>query len=154
MMDPDRLAELSKDPANLVYHYADREPLPEEDIVPVDQVRDKIERLFQVLQEFRRQFSEKGVAMQEKHWKRIKAKIMSNPEWKSFSFTHPLIYDRIVNPETTEKEIEALMFMIFLHSRKDKVPNGKEVLAEYLLTNFSMTPDEWKEQKLKDGIVN
>lgn len=148
------LDELSKDPRNLVYKYVDREPLPDSEIVPVDDVKDKITRLYSELTSFRQRFIDRGVPIQQRHWKRIVARINKNEEWARFSFTHPLIFDRIVHPETTEKEITALMFMMFLYARRDTVPNGKEVLAEYLMTNFSMTPAEWEQQKIKDGITN
>lgn len=63
-------------------------------------------------------------------WNYIKTKILQVPEWKRFDHTphhtHPLIFHRVLNPETTDKEIEALQFMIFLKTKQ----NPNEITAQ------------------------
>jgi len=150
----EKLKVLAKDPKNLVYHWKDREKLSENEIVPLAEVKDKVARLYALFTELRQAFVKKNISIRRKQWDYIKSKIKSDPEWKRFSFTHPLIYDRIVNPETTEKEVQAIMFMINLREKQNtgSISDGKERLAKHVMDQFSMTPEEWERVKERDGI--
>jgi hypothetical protein len=153
-MNNEKLTELARDPANLVYRWGDREALPENEILSLDVVRDKVNRLFVIYTELRMRFINKRICIKQKQWNYIKKVIEKDPEWQSFSYTHSLIFDRVIHPETTEKEIKALMYMIFLKAQEKTgdVINGQEVLKQYLWDQFSMTPGEWEKVIERDGI--
>lgn len=153
-LSEDHLKELAKDPKNLVYHFKDREKLPAEEVVPLNRMKGKIERLYALYCAERKKFIDKNRPVTKKRWNCIKTKILQVEEWKQLDHTHPLIVDRILNPETTEKEIEALQFMVFLKGKQEEneITDGLETFHDYLIKEFSLTKEQYADQKKRDGI--
>lgn len=151
MLSQDQLKDLSKDPKNIVVHFKEREKLKDSEIVPVDQVTEKIKNLYAFLTELRNGYISKNQQITKKRWNIIKKKILAQEEWKNFDYTHPLIFDRIVNPETTRKEIDALLKMTEMKQKND-TEDGMKNFHDYILKTFSITKEQYQEQKIRDGI--
>ena len=154
MLNTDQLTELAKDPQNIVYHFKDRAPLPQSEVVPIHEVRDKITRLYTRYKMERRLFIERKKIIKRKQWNYIKAKILKDPEWARFNVTHPIILDRVLHPETTDREIKTLMFMIFLREKQDagEITDGLESLKEYVFSEFAVSKEEHEAQQKKKGF--
>jgi hypothetical protein len=148
------LDELAKNPNNIVYKWVDSQPLPETEIVPLEEVKSKITRLYEQYTVERQSFITKRIPIDKKRWEYIKSKILKNIEWKRFEFTHPLIFNRILHPETTEEDIKALHFMLFLKEQEKngniQQGKGKTMLAQYIMDTFSVTQDKWDEIVKRD----
>lgn len=131
-LNEEKLAALASDPQNIVYHWGSRERLHDDDIVPLDEVRDKILRFHSLCQKLKSDHKIKTVG-------KLKKLANLNAEWVQFERTHPVTYDRIVNLETTDKEIQALMYMIDLKSRESlgDITNGRDMLQQYLVKQFA-----------------
>ena len=145
----EHLEELAKDPKNVVYHWKDQHArLSPDDVVSIDVVRDRVKRLFELYSELRKTMLSRRDHIGEREWKNIHHRILQDAEWKRFSETHPLIFDRVVHPETTEKEVKAVLFMIFLkeQERLGKCDNPQEVLSEYIVGKFAISQEEWDRQ--------
>ena len=147
-----QLEKLSKDPKNVVYKWGERDRLPNEEVVCLDEVASKITRLYDAYCDFRQQFVQRRVPIRNHHYRRIQARLLQDEEWARFNHTHPLIFDRIVHPETTQKEIDALLFMVRLKQQND-TPEGYQQLGKHIMQQFAMTPEEWEQKKQQDGIV-
>jgi len=147
-----KLEELAKDPQNLVYRFKEREQLPEAEVVPLDNVDDKIDRLYALYCAYRKRVIDKKVPMTKKRWNAIKTRILQTPEWKQFDHTHPLIFDRVMHPETTSKEIQVLKFMIFLKKKQKagEITDGLEVLHDHVLETFGQAPEAYAEARKKE----
>lgn len=146
-----KLDDLAKDPKNLVYKYKDRDPLPPDQIPALEDVKDRIHQLWGEVMVVRGEklHCEEGPmsSLQErklKWW--LFTKSPNKAQWTRFSETHPLIFDRCVGRETTEKEILALMYMIFLKKKQQDgaLTDGPEQLQEYLWKTFSMEESEYR----------
>lgn len=132
-----KLEQLAKDPRNIVYKYGDRDPLPKEEIIPCSEVRSKVERLYQRYKDERQAFLDKRLVLNEKRYKYIKRKILQDPEWKRFDYTHPLIFDRVIDPKTTDQEIQSIYFMIDL---KENGGNA-ETLRKHIMDTYAKPVD-------------
>jgi hypothetical protein len=139
----DKLEELAEDPNNIIYKYADREPLAPADVVPIETVRECIKKLWEEIQLVRLKINRnESTTLQQKKlvwW--LKTKSPNAKQWGSFYTTHPLIFDRCVALDTTEKEIEALYYMIELKCKNNTV-QGRNKFQEYILNTFSMSKKE------------
>lgn len=127
------LRRLADDKSNVVYHFKDRERLPQSEIVPLDEVKSKVLRLYAEYQAERKRFIDAKQAILRPDWERIVQTLKNKPEWQRFDYTHPLIVDRILHPETTRKEIKALLFMIWWKERDGDM----ETFKEYIFKEFS-----------------
>ena len=139
----DKLDDLAEDPNNIVYKYAEREPLAPEHVVPIETVRGSIKTLWDEVQLVRLKLNSsesKTLQLKKLVWW-LKKKSPNAKRWESFYMTHPLIFDRCVALDTTEKEIEALYYMIELKS-KENTAQGRNKLQEYILKTFSMSKEE------------
>jgi hypothetical protein len=109
--------------------------LPPDQIVPLKEVAALIQELWNLLQK-----KLKGRKMPQSKEKSCRLRILKQDiKWARFAQTHPLIFDRVVSHDTTEKEITALLYMLFLKDQEvAKGLNGaKEKLREYLFQNFA-----------------
>ena len=79
--------------------------------------------------------------MTEKTFVRIR-KTMQH-EFETFSHTHPLIFDRIVNPETTSAHIDTLIYMVHLR-RREPTNEGRAKLAKHVVDKFAVSREEWE----------
>jgi hypothetical protein len=143
-MDPqvltdEKIAALAEDPRNQVYRYVSRERLPQ--AVPLDDVQQLVTNCWQRFNELRTAALAKNPVMSKKAFVRIRDTM--NHEFKSFSYTHPLIFDRIVNPETTPVHIETLLYMINLR-RNDPTEAGRTQLAKRVMDTFAVSREEWE----------
>ena len=155
-LNDEQLNKLSRDKKNVVYHWKDRDPLPRSQVLSLVEIEDKVTRLYALFSKLRVETIQKQGVMGPKRWKYIKDYILKQEEWKSFDYTHPLIFDRIVNLETTDKEIQSIMIMISLKAQQDagEISDGKKLLTQHLLQTYGMTPAEWDAKNLKDGITS
>jgi len=133
------LAKLAEDKRNIVYRFGDRDRLPDDEVVPVEQVRDNILQLYKEYCQERMLYIDSKRAVTRPRWEAIKKKLLAKPKWQRFDHTHPLIVDRVLHLETGPKEIKALMFMIFLKENGGDL----ETLKEYIFREFSMTKEEY-----------
>ena len=147
------LATIAADPNNLVYQYKGKDRLPESDRVALVDVKDKVQRLYGVYSELRQRFIAKKGMVTQPIYMAIKRRLLQDPEWKALDTTHPLIFDRIVHPETTQKEIDVLLVMISLKTTRD-TPAGAEQFRQHVLEQFSISPEEYERQKRTDGITS
>jgi len=151
----EHLNTLSQDPQNLVYRYNSRDELPEEEIVPVEEVLSKVKRLYAEYCAKRNVYIQQNKAVKKKDWLRMKEELLCDPEWKRFDYTHPLIFDRVISPDTTEKEIKHIVFLIILKMRTNagnRTPQqAQEEAIKYLTEQFSMSKEEWNEKN--KGLV-
>lgn len=139
-----KLKKIARDKRNIVYKYGEREALPAAEIVPLDNVRDKVKRLYTDYCRERKIYIDQKRAITHEIWVSIKEKLLMETEWKQFDHTHPLIVDRILHPSTTPKDIKAIIFMIWLKAQ----PNADmEILKQYIFNEFSMTLEEYEKQK-------
>lgn len=143
-MDPqiltdERVAALAEDPRNKVYRYVSREPLAQ--AVPLDDVQRLVTSCWQRFSELRTAALAKNQVMSKKAFVRIRDTM--NEEFKDFSFTHPLIFDRIVNPESTQVHVDTLLFMINLR-RNDPTEEGRAKLAKRVIDTFAVSREEWE----------
>uniref|UniRef100_A0A6C0BR74 Uncharacterized protein n=1 Tax=viral metagenome TaxID=1070528 RepID=A0A6C0BR74_9ZZZZ len=139
-LDEAKLKKLAEDKKNIVYRFGERERLPADQIVPLPQVRDKIIRLYQEYCAARKTYIDQKRMITRQRWERIRYELLQKPEWKRFDYTHPLIVDRVLHPETTPKEIKALMFMIWWKSQSGDL----ETFKEYIFREFKMTPEQYE----------
>ena len=147
------LAAIATDPDNLVYQYKGKDRLPESDIVALVDVKDKVQRLYGTYSDLRRRCIAKKRTLTHPIYMAIKRRLLQDPEWKALDATHPLIFDRIVHPKTTQKEIDVLLVMISLKTARD-TPAGAEQFRQHVLDQFSISPEEYERQKQADGITS
>jgi hypothetical protein len=143
-MDPQVLTDekvklLAEDPRNKVYRYVSRDPLPEP--VPLDTVEQLIKNCWKRFSELRAEALYKNPVMTERAFVRIRNTM--NQEFKTFTNTHPLIFDRIVNPESTQAHIDTLIYMVHL-KRKDPSNEGRAQLAKHVVDKFAVSREEWE----------
>jgi hypothetical protein len=140
----DKLDELAKDTNNIVYKYVDREHLAPADVVPLDTVKQCITTLWKETQLVRLKINPKdSLSLQQKKlvwW--LKKKSPHAKQWESFDMTHPLIFDRCVAQDTTEKEIEALYYMIELNCKENNTAESKNKFEQYILKTFSVSKEK------------
>lgn len=127
------LRNLADDQKNVVYHFKERERLPQSEILPLDEVKSKVLRLYAEYEAERKVYIDAKRAIRRSDWERIVRKLKNKPEWQRFDYTHPLIVDRILNPETTRKEIKALLFMIWWKEKDGDL----ETFKEYIFKEFA-----------------
>ena len=70
------LERLAEDKRNIVMRFGEREKLPEHERVPIDQVLDKINRLYNEYHQLRQRHR----PITKQKWYHIKKKILQNPE--------------------------------------------------------------------------
>ncbi len=136
-----KLEELAKNPDNLVLKYKDRKRLPVDQILPLAAVRQCITDLWTAVESFKTeelQLAAHGTMNTEQAC-RLHALLIKSGTWTSFSKTHPLIFDRCVNKDTTNKEITALLYMIFLKQQEESglINDGAHQLQNYVLHTFA-----------------
>ena len=143
-----KLDELAEDPNNIVYKYMD---LPAPDVVmSLPQVKEHILDLWKQFKEMK-----KNKTLTYGQVRKIRIKLCRQfPIWKSFSASHPLIFDRIVDHRTGEEEINALLYMISIKEKQNsgKIQNGLEHIKEYIFHKFAVSEEEFR-AKNKDGDV-
>jgi hypothetical protein len=130
----EKLRELAADPKNIVYRYVDRERLQEQ--VPLEIVEQNIKDLWKVSC----QLTETNAA------KRRQDVCEISERWLKFSETHPTFFDRIVHPDTTHQQIEAMLMMINMHRRTHGSQEGKQEFEKHLWNAFSVPEDVYKKQ--------
>ena len=143
-MDPQVLTDekvklLAEDPRNKVYRYVSRDPLPEP--VPLDTVEQLIKNCWTRFSELRVEALSRNPVMTEQAFVRIRKTMQQ--EFKTFSNTHPLIFDRIVNPESTPDHIDTLIYMVHLR-RQDPTNEGRAKLAKHVVDKFAVSREEWE----------
>jgi len=143
----EKLQELADDPANIVYKYEDGDAPAT--VMPLPEVKTNI---LQLWDDFKKMKGGRKLSYSEVRKVRRKLE-KSNEKWKSFSKTHPLIFDRVVDHRTGEAEIKALLYMIFLKDMQNKgqITNGAEQLQSYIFDTFAMSEEEYRAQG--DGSV-
>lgn len=141
----EKLQKLSEDPDNIVYHYKDTDALPPDKVLPLNEVRDHIIALDKVYQAKVEQEESKEIDHIRTRTLRDEVRA-SDPRWQAFSETHPMIFDRCTTPGTTQKEIKALLYMLFLkkEEQEGRLRNGQAHLQKYIMDTFSMPEAEWK----------
>lgn len=140
-----KLDRLSNDPNNIVYKYEDRKPLPVDEIVPLHKVKELIIELWDETQMVRKSKLKCpiGKDMSLLQCKKLRwwlvTKSPKKVQWQKFSMTHPSMFDCCTGQRTTQKEITAMMYIIYLKERcaKDSSIDGKKYLQEYLWKTFS-----------------
>lgn len=137
-MTEEQAIELAKNPQNIVYHYADREPLPK--AVPLDKVNLSVIKCWEKYKDLRREVIAAHGSVTQASYKKIHKKL--SIEFANFSFTHPLIFDRIVHPETTQKQIDTILWMIEI-KREEPGDSGRVKLAKHVMDKFAVTKEEW-----------
>ena len=132
-MTPDQLKKLAANKSNIVMQYQDT-PAPLT-IMALPDVKDSIEQLWK---EFKEMKSNKTITSIQAR-KMRKELEDRNPRWAAFSKSHPLIFDRVVDHQTGDKEIYALMHMIALRKKQDdgEITNGAETLQEFIFKMFA-----------------
>jgi hypothetical protein len=135
-----KLQSLANDPNNIVYKYEDGE-VPE-NVMPLPDVKDNIMALWKRFKEVKA-----GKTLSYRQCRGIR-RSLEDEGWASFSKTHPLIFDRVVDHRTGEPEIKALLYMIFLKSMHDKgdIENGQEQLQSYIFEKFAMSEEAYRAQ--------
>jgi hypothetical protein len=144
----DKLKQLAEDPDNIVYRYEDL-PVPAT-IMPLSEVKQLIQELWK---EFK--MIKGSTTLTLRAARKIRHQLSTKSKWSSFSKTHPLIFDRIIDHQTGEKEIEALLYMIFLRELQDNgaIQNGADQLQAYIVKQFAMTADEYKAKNTDAKII-
>ena len=138
-MTDEKIAALAEDPRNQVYRYVSRERLPQ--AVPLDEVEQLVTDCWRRFSDLRGAALAKNPVMSKKSFVRIRDTM--NQEFKNFSFTHPLIFDRIVNPESTQVHVDTLLYMINLR-RNDPTEAGRTRLAKKVMDTFAVSREEWE----------
>lgn len=119
-----QLAELSKKPNSVVYQYASPDPLAEP--IPLDIVEKQVLDCWARLQELRET---------DAQFEDIKKKV--DAEFATLEETHPMLYSRIVNRESTQAHFDALMFVIKV-KKEDPSDAGRAKVAQRLKEQFPM----------------
>ena len=127
--------ELADNPDNLVYYYKEREPL--KSVVPLEDVESNV---LQCWADFQWQRKQVQPEMTKKKFDKIK--VLLSQKWSEFAFTHPLIFDRIVHPETRQAEIDAILYMIQL-KKAEPGDTGRVKLAKHVMDTFAVSREEW-----------
>ena len=130
---------LAQDPNNKVYYYKGREPL--EEAVPFEVVEKLVYECWKRYRHMREKVIEEHKEMSDKAYAKIKKTL--DEEFAEFSNTHPMIYDRIVRPETVDAHVDAIFWMINL-KREDPSDNARVLLARRIMAQFAVTPEEWE----------
>lgn len=134
--EEERLKLLAQDPKNKVLYYAPREKLADSEIVPLDQVQDKIQRLFA---EYKQKKGKQGL-IKKKAWYKIRVALLENPEWKEFDRTHPTIVDQVLAPNVSKKEIDTLLIMIEMKKSGKSIAEFEQIVID----KFAMPKKEFK----------
>lgn len=109
-MTDEKIQKLAKDPTNIVYDYKRPDPLPPSDVVPLDEVKGKVQRLYSEYLKLRRQIP--PVAITHHQNETFKLQLLRNQEWALFSETHPNMFDMIVHPNVNQNRINMLYRLI------------------------------------------
>jgi hypothetical protein len=143
-----KINSLAENPDNIVYKYVDREPLKPQDILQLETVQDYIKELWLEVQMVRTDKLKCTTDLNSLQAKKLvwwlKTKSQHAKRWILFSDTHPLIFDRCVARNTTNEEIKALLYMIYLKKQENnhQIQNGQQHLQEYLMNTFAMSEEE------------
>ena len=147
-LSDEKLRSLAEDPTNIVYRYEDGAiPLR---VLSLPEVKDNIQRLWERFKDLKA-----GRTISQKQCRRIRTKLETEG-WASFSATHPLIFDRVVDPKTGEPEIKALLYMIFLKDLQAQgaIANGPERLQQYILDTFAVSEETYRAQGGEVHIID
>lgn len=143
----DKLIHLANNPNNIVYKYNDvSTPLPHHKIMPLSEVKKTIDEIWNIT----KTLIENKSTRQDTNKIRKKLK----KKWPDFYLSHPLIFDRIVDVNTTEKEIQGLYYMIFLKESENKghIADGAQKLQSFIMDKFGMTEDQYRKKYPKKKI--
>jgi hypothetical protein len=138
-MTEDKARALAQNPQNKVYYYKSREPL--EQVVPFKEVERLVYECWKRYRHMREKVLEQNETVSEQDFARMKKTL--DEEFAQFSYTHPLIYDRIVRPETVQAHVDAIFWMINL-KREDPSDKSRVLLARRIMAEFAVSPEEWE----------
>lgn len=146
----ENLEKLAQDPKNIVYKYMERPPLSPEKVLSLDTVKTHITDLWNEVKMVRKDKLHCQNDLSDLQARQLRWWLLTKSPnavcWQNFSETHPLIFDRCVGKDTSEKEITALRYMIFLKEKAQngKLNNGTELLQDYMWNTFSMSEKEYR----------
>jgi hypothetical protein len=106
-LSTEELKRLSKQKNNIVLEYKQAKKLKESEIVPIQQVKHKIQRLRKIFLSSTSTTTTKVEILQLR--KRL---IQKNKEWNNFYQTHPCIFEMVTDQKTTDHTIQKLYDMI------------------------------------------
>jgi hypothetical protein len=142
----DRLGTLADDPRNVVYKYNDLDSLPADKIRPLPEVRRLVLGLWDEVRHLRTErFKVEGPlssfqSQRLRYW--ILKKSAERDQWRAFSATHPMIFDRCLHRDTTQREVDALLHMIDM-----KMGTGTaQQLQTYIMDTFAVSEKEYRKK--------
>lgn len=125
------LQRLSQDPQNIVCRYTQAERIPKEERLTPHQVWIRAKGVYSAFLK---------ALEQGKHPTEARACVCrSSEEYRSFSLTHPLIFDRLTSSTTTGKDIKMVKTVCDLHSQ-----NRREEWESLVKKEFVVYPTENK----------
>jgi hypothetical protein len=134
-----------------VFKFGDRQALAKDKIVPFAVVEKNITDLWEEVKHTREISRCKSG---KDHEGKLRRWLVSegHPErtrWIAFDETHPLIFDRCIDKDTTDKEITALLHMLHLQ----ETGRPPEDLKAYIWENFSVPEDVYREKHGNDSKI-
>lgn len=144
----EKLEQLANDPKNIVYRYTDQKaPVT---ITSLPEVKNSVLELWAKFKEIRNDRT-----LTYKQARNIRVNLCKHDiKWRNFSASHPLIFDRVVDHRTGEKEIEALLYMICLKESEQsgKSQKAKQQLQAYLMSKFAVSEEEYRAQNKGEDV--
>lgn len=126
MLTDAQLAELAKNPNNVVYEYANREAPAEP--MSLDQIEQQARDCWQRFRELRADRE-----LTDAQFDKIKQEL--DVEFEALEYSQPLLYTRIVDRETTQAHVDALMFIIKV-KQEDPSDAGRAKVSEKIKEQF------------------
>ena len=121
-----QLADLAKNPHNVVYECANRAPVAKP--ISLDKVEQQALNVWQRFQDLRADRE-----LTDAEFNTIKSQL--DVEFAALEHSHPNLYARIVDRKTTQAHFDALMFIIKAQ-KEDPSDAGRERVAQKLKEQF------------------
>jgi len=140
-----KLDQLAKDPLNIVYKFKGPDRLDATKVIPISTIRVLIPELwceFKLVKttklgyELRAKMS--PVNERKARWWLL-TKSPNKTKWGCFNETHPLIFDRCTQKDTTMTEIDTMLRMIDIREQEDRgeIDDGKRIFQNYVVETFA-----------------
>lgn len=148
-LEEKQLDELARDPRNIVYKYKSSPRLPDDQVVPVDVVKQNVRDLYQSITVLRKRYPT-ATQMQFRKF------VLRQTRWKRFESTHPLFFQWVMASDTTQTQIDSVMFMISIHKdfKQGKLDNdlAKQILSSHIVEKYAKTPEEYQKEIKEQGL--
>lgn len=131
-----QVEQLCRDPNNIVMDYKTPKPLPQHKIVPIIDVRNRVNEIRKNYIMMCNMVPTKPIDFKTNEL--IRQKIRHTPKWSSFDKTHPTIFDMITNPKTKDSDIQNLFQLMDLHqkTKKSKPKKSKKQAIEFIQKTY------------------